>query len=543
MKKRVIGLLMTAVLGIGILAGCGSSQGAEGGTSAGDNTDEKVVVVGMSSDLQTLDPDQMYEVYGNLYAYACYDNLYAVQGNTTEPKPSLATGYSVDDSGKVFTFELRDDVIFSSGNQMTSADVVFSINRLINLKGNPSYNAANIESVEADGDYKVKITLKETEAPGTLLAKLSSNAFAILDSKILKENGGLDTEDASTADTATKWLDSHSAGSGPYTLESWTTGEELILVKNKNYWGDCGDVDKFILKEISDTNSEIQMLQSGDIDVAMELSNDNKDQITSPDISVETAQTDTITFLFMNGDENISGPLANEKVREAISYAIDYDGLKSLCGDGAVSIGSFETLDMGGYERESGYRDIEKAKKLLTEAGYPDGFDTTLTVGNVVNEGMAWSVIGQKIQGDLAEIGVNIKISTVEPAVLYDDYRNGKSSFIVMYWSPDYFDMSNTALGFMPSNVYDGLIGTRGNWKVDEARAKQYTDLIDVVKTSSNDDKRSDAVQKLQSMYAEDGNCIFLLQHPKIYAYNQNVVSDVEYNNLTKLMLKDIKMK
>lgn len=539
MKKKVLSLMVAATMSVGILAGCGDSAVTSGG-SEGETEEENIVIVGMSSDLQTLDPDQMYEVYGNLYTYACYDNLYAVKGDSTEPQPSVATGYTVDESGLVYTFDLREDVTFSSGNALTSADVVFSINRLMNLKGNPSYNAANIAGVEADGDYKVKITLVDAEATGTLLAKLSSNAFAILDSETVKANGGLDSADASTADTATEYLNSNSAGSGPYVLESWTMGEELVLVKNENYWGECGNVDKFILKEISDPNSEIQMLESGDIDVALELSNDNKSQITSGDISVETTQTDTITFLFINDDESISGPLADEKVRQAISYAIDYDGLKELCGDGAVAISSFETLDMGGYERESGYRDLDKAKELLAEAGYPDGFDTTLTVGNVVNEGMAWSIIGQTIQSDLAEIGINIEISTVEAAVLYDEYRNGQSSFIVMYWSPDYYDLSNTALGFMPGNVYDGLIGTRGNWMVDDARAAEYTGLIDIVKTSSDDGARGDAVAQLQAMYAEDGNCIFLLQHPKIYAYNTTNLSGVTYNNLTKLMLKEI---
>ncbi len=546
MKKRFISVLLAMTMSLSLLAGCGSSQGESSENSSGSSTaqteDEKVVTVGMSSDLQTLDPDAMYEVYGNLYTYACYDTLYKVEGSSTEVVPSLATEYSANEDNTEYTFKLRDDVVFSSGNKMTSADVLFSFNRLKNMKGNPSYNADNISEITALDDTTVVLTLAQPEAANSLLAKLSSNAFCVLDSKVVAENGGLDTEAAATDDTATEWLNSHSAGSGPYVLDSWTQGEELILVKNPDYWGESGNVEKYILREISDANSEIQMIDSGDLDIALELSNDNKSQITSQDVTVETTQTDTITFLFMNADESISGPLANEKVREAISYAIDYDGLKTICGDGAVSIGSFETLDMGGFEREEGYRDLDKAKALLAEAGYPDGFETTLTVGNVVNEGMAWSVIGQKIQSDLAEIGITVSIETVEAAVLYDSYRNGQSSFIVMYWSPDYFDLSNTAVGFMPENVYDGLIGTRGNWIVDDDRAAAYTEQIDIVKTSSDQEARTAAVKTLQEMYAQDGNCIFLLQHPKIYAYGSRV-EGVTYNNLTKLNLREINVK
>ena len=206
--KRTLALLLSAMLLLGLLAGCGGGSDTPG-TNNGNNS--ATVIMGGQSDLVTLDPGHMYEPYANMISYAAYDMLYRVESGTMgTPEPSVATNYTVDDSGTVYTFTLRDDVVFASGNPLTAKDVVWSVNRVLNTKESNAYSTVkNVAKVEALGDYEVQFTLVGADA--SFLVKLTSNAFCILDSEVVKEHGGSDVG----GDTAKEWLDTTSAGSGP----------------------------------------------------------------------------------------------------------------------------------------------------------------------------------------------------------------------------------------------------------------------------------------------------------------------------------------
>src|SRR5699024_7353473 len=209
--------VLTIVLLLSVLLfACGSQKESGGGSSSGEDT----IVIGITSDWKTMDPARAYEVYANFYFYATYENLYMLEGSDFTPQPALATGHEVDDSGLVYTFTLDEGRKFSSGNEVTVDDVVFSINRTINIRDNASILAEGVEKVEAIDENTVEITLKERDA--SFLSKLTSNAFAIVDSKVVKEEGGTDAEDASTEDSASAFLNGTSAGSGPYVLKKWT---------------------------------------------------------------------------------------------------------------------------------------------------------------------------------------------------------------------------------------------------------------------------------------------------------------------------------
>ena len=181
---------------VSLLAGCGGSSGnvqgnVQGNVSGGDSG--KTVVIGGQSDLVTLDPGNMYEPYANMISYAAYDMLYRVKSGTMgTPEPSVATGYTVDSTGTVYTFTLRDDVVFASGNKLTAKDVAWSVNRVLNMKDSNAYsNVKNVTKVEAPNDTTVVFTLAEPDA--SFLVKLTSNAYCILDSEVVKQHGGSDT--------------------------------------------------------------------------------------------------------------------------------------------------------------------------------------------------------------------------------------------------------------------------------------------------------------------------------------------------------------
>ena len=238
MKRKITALALGLVLALGLAAcGGGSSSGSASGGASGSATEapaeesagSSTVVVAMGSGFATLDPGRVYEKYPPLIVNACYENLFKFYSNDGEAEPCLVNDdYSFSEDGLTLTMTLKDGITFASGNPMTSADVAFSINRCKNLKDNPSFLADTIESIETPDDKTVVIHLNQPDS--AILSKLTYASFAVLDSAVVKENGGTDAEDAASADSAENFLNTASAGSGPYIMTSYTQDEEIVPI-------------------------------------------------------------------------------------------------------------------------------------------------------------------------------------------------------------------------------------------------------------------------------------------------------------------------
>ena len=343
---------------------------------------------------------------------ACYENLFKFYSNDGAAEPCLADTYEFSEDGLTLTITLKDGIKFASGNPMTSEDVAFSVNRCKNLKGNPSFIADTIESVETPDEKTVIFNL--TEPDSAITSKLTYNALAILDSKVAKENGATDAEDAAEADTARNYLDNTSAGSGMYVLTKYTPNEEIILEKNENYWGEnASNVDKYIIQLQGDANTQMMTLSSGDVDVALNLTDDTVSELEGKDsVSVINDPTKTVAFVMMNMDKEIGGPVSDPKVQQAIRKALDYKGVQEIVGSGTITPYALIQDGFMGSKgtRDVSYTDVEEAKKLLADAGYPDGFDIDLTITDLAFEGTPLTDLGQKVKDDLALIGINCNI-------------------------------------------------------------------------------------------------------------------------------------
>ena len=510
------------------LFGCGKNEGKN---ANGGNTD--TIVIGLASDWKTMDPARAYEVYANFYFYATYENLYTLEGSDLTPKPALAKEYTVDKSGLVYTFNLADGHKFSSGNPVTANDVVFSFNRTMNIKDNAAALTKGIAKVEAKDDKTVVVTLTEKDA--SFLSKITSNAFAVVDSKVVKAKGGTDAADASTSDKATSYLDGASAGSGPYVLKKWTRNTEMVLEKNPNYKGTV-NASKIIIKEMPDPNTEVQALEKGEIDVALSIGPDQVKSIKAGGkAKVVSSPTSTISFLLMNNNPSIGKEMANPLVQQAVRYALDYKGFQQLAGDGALLPLSFVQKGfVGAKSRPDNYQNIEKAKELMKKAGYEKGFTVPLTAANFDSEGLSWTTIAEKVKEDLAKINIKVDIKTGEIGPVIEDYRNGKSPFLVMHWSPDYYDLSNQ-LAFVPGDI----VGKRANWS--PADNPELVKLAEQAKVEIDETKRAEISGKMQGIMAENSPYAFLVQHPKTFAVSSKLVG-VAYNDLCKLHLNDLKL-
>lgn len=535
--KRMLALLLSATLLLALLSGCGGKKGEDNDSSTAE---EVTVIIGGQSDLRTLDPGHMYEPYANMVSYAAYDMLYRIESGTMgTPTPSVASEYTVDETGKVYTFKLRDDVVFASGNPLTSKDVVWSINRVLNMKDSNAYaNIKIVEKVEAPDDYTVVFTL--TEADASFLVKLTSNAFCILDSEVVKEHGGSDTG----GDTARQWLDTTSAGSGPYIIEKWTPKEEMVFKKNPKYWGEAGNIDTIIFREMTNVDAQITALKNGEIDIALGLNNETAQQLEGVSgIEISRGATALLTFLAMTRDSELSAEISNPKVQEAIRYALDYEGYLALCGEGGmVPLNFVQEGFVGALSRdlETDGQDLEKAQALMAEAGYPDGFSITLTCANNNSEGLEWTTIAQKVKQDLAEIGIEVNIETLETTLVYDKMSEASMPFYIMFWSPDYYDINNQ-LAFLPGVGEDGTAyGNRLAWDVNDSY-QTMMDLSKKVFSETDEALRAQYSEEMQREFAKDNPFAFLLQHPKTFAYDATKLENVTYNDLCKVEISELR--
>ena len=550
MKKRFLALAMCAAM---VLAstGCGGAadsttaadstaaadeSGSESGSEAastGDNT----VVVAMGSGFSTLDPGYVYEKYPPLVVNACYENLFKFYTNDGAPEPCLADTYEFSEDGLTLTVKMKEGLTFASGNAMTSADVAFSINRCKNLQGNPSFICETIDSIETPDDLTVVFHLKQQDSAN--LSKLTYSSLAVLDSAVVKEHGATDAADAATTDTAQAYLDSASAGSGMFVMTSYIPDQEVVLEKNPNYWGEATNVDKYIIKIQPDSNTQMMTLSSGDIDVAMNMTDDTMAELKDTEgVELINAATKTVGFVMMNMNETYGGPVSNPKVQQAIRKALDYSGIQTICGEGTIT--PYDIIQSGFMgskgERPTDYTNVEDAKALLAEAGYPDGFSIDLTVTDLDMEGILLTDLAQKVKDDLAQVGIEANIVAQPWAAGYGDaYRDGTLGFTVMYWGIDYND-PNVQLEFLPG----GVLGLRAGWTADmnPELAAMYQEAMG----ATDNDARIAVLEKIQDAMYEDGPFIMVAQAPSHIGYRSRLdgvgISDPYALDLTLINVK-----
>lgn len=526
MKKKLLAAVLCLAMAL-TTAACGSSsdsadssepaaEGTTEDTASGSSSDgSNTVVVAMGSGFSTLDPGYVYEKYPPLIMNACYENLFKFYSNDGAPEPCLADTYEFSDDNLTLTVNLKQNVTFASGNPMTSADVAFSINRCKNLQGNPSFICDTIESIETPDDYTVVFHL--TQPDSAFLSKLTYSSLAVLDSEVVKANGGTDAEDASSTDTAQAYLNTTSAGSGMYVMTSYIPDQEVVLEKNPNYWGEATNVDKYIIQIQPDSNTQMMTLSTGDIDVAMNMTDDTMAELEGQEnIQIINGATKTVGFVMMNMNEEYGGPVSNPLVQQAIRKALNYENFQTICGEGSATPYSLIQVGLMGSkgERPTDYTNIEEAQALLAEAGYADGFDIDLTVCDLDMEGILLTDLAQLVKSDLAQIGINVNIVSQPWAAGYGDaYRDGTLGFTVMYWATDYND-PNVQIEFLPGKT----VGVRAGWTED--MDPELAALYDEALNATDNDARIAVLEQIQDAMYEDGPFIFVVQAPAHIAYN-----------------------
>ena len=480
-----------------------------GGLPAVAAAAKTTLVLGIDiSDTRTFDPARQFEYSPPLTVRAAYETLVTMTpGDYVHVKPLLAKSWKLVDGGKAWQFQLREGVKFASGNPMTAEDVKFSFERLIAVKDQPSEIAENVAAVEVVDPLTVKIVMADRDQP--LLNILSSVTFAVYDSKTVRAQGGLTGKDAEKNDKATAWLDQHSAGTGPYVLTGWTRNQEVILERNKQYWRPPAAFEKVVLRHIADGAAQVLAVRRGDVDAALNLSPDQLESLAK-DANLKIVSAPSLDYMYMTltSSPELNATLAKKPARQAVAAAIDYDGtIKGLMGGHAIRPATFIPIGLGGsteaLTKEIGYRqDLAKAKKLLAEAGVPSGFSFKMSYGKASIAGTSYDLVAQKIQSDLARVGITAELDPMDQATLRTAYKEGKRQAVLTFWGPDAME---PYLWAQPSI---GRVSKRVRW----TPPKDIVDLVNRAGGEPDPKKAAALYREYQKMLIDQANYIMLIQ-------------------------------
>lgn len=422
--------------------------------------------------------------------------------------PALAENWTLSDDGKAYTFKLHKDVKFHDGTSFDAEDVKFSLDR---ARGDKSTNAqkglfAAIDSVEAVEPLTVKVTLKQPS--GDFLYNMAWGDAVIVAPE--------------SADTNKD----KPIGTGPFKLENWAKGSQIVIAINPDYWGASAKLEKATFRIIPDPAAATAALLAGDVQAFPVFpSYETIAQFQAdPRFKVVIGSTEGETVLGMN---NKKAPFDNPKVRQAIAHAID----RKTVIDGAMfgfgtPIGSFFPPHHPAYldlTAETAYNP-ELAKKLLAEAGHPDGFKTTLKLPPPTYARRG----GEIIAAELREIGIEAEIIPVEWAQWLDQVFKNKDydMTIVSHTEPNDLNI------FARDDYY---------FNYDSAPFKE---LIKQIEATSDGPKRTELYQQAQKLLATDEPAAFLFQLPKTGIWDAKIEGlwengPIQANDLTAVKWAD----
>ena len=463
MRKKILTMLLAGVVAVTALTGCGGNQTkSEGSTDASQETtkivnkEAKIEVpeevtkggelnIALTSSPKNLDPVKYTGTYESQIIYQVCDTVVNYNKDLNEIIPGLATDWKISDDGMEYTFTIRDDVYFQpgkyqDGRKMTAEDVAYNMNR--SAKESAMNRLDMLDHAEAIDDTHVKATLK---APSAVFLTALTNAGNAVVPKEEVEGWGDE-------------FGNHLVGTGPYAMEKFELDRQTTLKKNDKYFLGEPNLDKVVFKVITDANQEVNALRTGVVDIATQLTGETV-KLVAEDENVNLLQKSgiQISYAYFNMK---NGPTADPKVREALIKAVNYEELAAgvfQYGEGEAACLPLPKASWGydpAVEADVPAYDPEGAKKLLAEAGYGDGFTLNIYITNETFRQKAATIL----QSYWQQIGVDLKINTVEWGTFSETGSSGKADVFAMGWSwyPDpYF--------FFDKMFATSAIGTLGN--------------------------------------------------------------------------------
>lgn len=440
------------------------------------------ITIGIPQDLDSLVPSLSQGAGTQEILFNIYEGLYKPdsEGNLV---PAVASDYTMSEDGLVYTFTLRNGITFHNGNPVTVEDVKYSIDTCAGLNGGEPVISAfsNIESVETPDESTIVITLKESSS--SFMAILATVEAAIV-----------------PADAAD--LQTNPVGTGPYKFVSRSLQENVVLERFDDYWGEKAHIKDITLKVLADSDSIVMNLEGGAVDLVARVSTAQAAEL-GDDFEVLEGTMNLVQAMYLN---NAVEPFDNEKVRQALCYAINKQEILDFVSEGkGTPVGSSMFPAFGKYyieELNDLYTtDIEKAKELLADAGYPDGFSFTMKVPSNYQQHVDTA---QVVAEQLKQIGVTANIELIEWETWLSDVYQGRDFEATLVG----VDASTLTAGAMLSRFRSDAHNNFVNFSNEEYDAA-YAEAL-AAEAVMDDDKATEAYKKCETILAETAANVYI---------------------------------
>lgn len=533
MKLKLKAIAAVVVLAT-LLAGCIGQAPPE----------ETIFTFGSSGDAVKLDPADVTDGESIQRMDNIHEGLVQYKSGTTEIEPCLATDWEVSADKKTITFNLRKGVQFHHGfGEMTADDVVFSFarqydkNNWYHDKGEWAYwhyMFTDIESVEKISDYKVAVHMKQPNA--AMLTSLAMFTVCIVSEDAAEEYG----------DDYFK----NPVGTGPFEFVEWVQDDHITLRAFDDYWDGRASIDQLVFRVIDDPSARLMALQTGEVDGIEHIDPMQLQTIRdNPDLTLMSQAGMNVGYIALNcgegyTDENGNGkwdageeaevpgvltvdgeePFQDIRVRRAIAHAIDKESIVRNLYQGAASVAK-EGMPpvLFGYNNEiDGYEyNPTKAKELLEEAGYGDGF--TVTLWHMGSTSRPYfpvpTEIAEAIQADLADIGITVELFTEDWGTYLQDTEAGKHHMAMLGWSGDNGDPDNF-LNVLYSQD-KAVVGAAGN--IGFKKNPEFQELLDKALTTYDQDKRAEYYKEANKLLVDQCSHVFIAHADQNLAFRKEV--------------------
>jgi peptide/nickel transport system substrate-binding protein len=523
MKKSTFKMLLVALLAISMfLVGCNnktnqtSDDPKEPAVEEEETPKKDTLVFGRGGDSTSLDPittteGETFKVTENIF-----ETLVAFGEQDTTINPGLAESWTVTDDGLTYEFKLRQGVKFHDGTDFNADAVVFNFDRWMNGDADkfPYYTMFGgykadeghvIQEVTAVDANTVKFVLKRPQAP--FLKNLAMSPFGIASPAAVEQFG----DD----------FRANPVGTGPFKFVEWKENDTITLEKNPDYWQEgLPKLNKVIFRVIPENTARLNALANGEIDVMDGLNNSDEAAVLANE-NLQVIERPSMNVGYI-GLTNTRKPFDNKLVRQAINHAIDKQSIiDAFYGGKAQPAVNPMPPAISGYNDaiEPYPYDLEKAKALLAEAGYADGFTMDLWAMPVARPYMPEAMkVAEVIQASLAEIGVTANIQSVDWATYLDKATAGEFDAFMLGWTGDNGDADN----FIYTLLDKDSIGSNNNAQYSN---DELHDILIQAQTEVNEDARNELYKKAQEIVHEDAPWVPLVHSIPLLAAGKDVIN------------------
>jgi len=525
MKSKLFVILLLTVGLVFSVAGAVSASGT--------------LVFGSSGDAVRLDPADVTDGESIQRMDNIFEGLVEYEAGSVLIQPCLATSWEASADGTEIVFNLRKGVKFHDGTDFNADAVVFSFARQYDTN-HPfhqygewaywGYMFGDVERMEKVDDYTVKFVLKRPNASiMTSLAMFTVNIVSPTNAEKYKGDSF-----------------KNPCGTGPFKFVEWVKDDHITLVANENYWRERASLDKLIFKVILDPSARLMALEVGEVHGIEYPNPADLDRIkANSDLNLMSQSGMNISYMAMNTgygyiDANKNGmrdiadeplvktpgyyePLTKKKVRQAINMAIDKQSIVDniYMGTAMVAKNGMPPSLLGYNDAIEDYPyDPARAKQLLAEAGYPDGFEVTLYVMPVSRPYMFDPPkIGEAIQSYLAAVGIDLKFYQVDWGTYLQETEQGNHQMCLLGWTGDNGDPYNFMNVLYGANACS--IGTAGNYAFYVNNTNQA--LLSAALETYDNSKRAEYYKKAQEMIHEDAGWVYLSHAVQNIVFRTNV--------------------